>query len=197
MTGRYQPNQYIRQPLVHLTFSYPALAFIKSLWIKILWYTICLDMVHKNCDSNLRPYHPALTWICFFNQIEYFIWLKLLHTVSVMELLCHILALSLFLSESGFVWVTPCYHDNPRDPGGCPVQCGPAGGAAPPGPAAMHRAASLLYHVPGTLWHRHRPSSPSMFRHFHCAPYTLVFCRQTSTPTLKTGMHLWPASPAT
>lgn len=46
--------------------------------------------------------------------------------------------------------MTPCYHDDPRDPGGCSVQRGPAGGAAPPGPAAMHRTPSILHHVPGT-----------------------------------------------
>lgn len=42
------------------------------------------------------------------------------------------------------------HHDDPRHAGGCPVQCGPVGGAATARPAAMHRAASLLHHVPGT-----------------------------------------------
>lgn len=36
---------------------------------------------------------------------------------------------------------------------GCSLQCGPAGGAASPGPAAMHRAPPLLSHVSGRcLW---------------------------------------------
>lgn len=32
---------------------------------------------------------------------------------------------------------------------GCPLKCGPAGGAAAPGPAAVHRAPPLLSHVSG------------------------------------------------
>lgn len=68
--------------------------------------------------------------------------------------------------------MTPCYHDDPRDPGGCPVQCGPAGGAAPSGPAAMHRAPSLLHHVPGAHSHTLSPSSSVVFRRCQCAPFT-------------------------
>lgn len=41
-------------------------------------------------------------------------------------------------------------HDDPRHARGCSVQRGLAGGAAPARPAAMHRASSLLHHVPGT-----------------------------------------------
>ncbi|RLW02981.1 hypothetical protein DV515_00006821, partial [Chloebia gouldiae] len=42
-----------------------------------------------------------------------------------------------------------CSHDDSRHPRGCLVQRGLAGGAAPARPAAMHRASSLLHHVPG------------------------------------------------
>lgn len=42
-----------------------------------------------------------------------------------------------------------CHHDHPRDAGRCLVQRGPAGRAAPPRPAAMHRASAFLHHVPG------------------------------------------------
>lgn len=49
------------------------------------------------------------------------------------------------------------HHDDPRHTGGCPVQCGPAGGAAAARPAAMHRATSLLHYVPGT--HSSQPHS--------------------------------------
>lgn len=63
-----------------------------------------------------------------------------------------------FFPEWGFVRVTPCCHDDPRDPGGCPVQRGPAGGVAPSRPAAMHRAPSFLHHVPGTDWRALAPS---------------------------------------
>ena len=42
-----------------------------------------------------------------------------------------------------------CSHDHPRHPGRCPVQRGPAGRAAPPWPAAMHRAPAFLHNVPG------------------------------------------------
>lgn len=41
-------------------------------------------------------------------------------------------------------------HDDSRHARGCLVQRGLAGGAAPARPAAMHRASSLLHHVPGT-----------------------------------------------
>lgn len=43
-----------------------------------------------------------------------------------------------------------CSHDDSRHARGCLVQRGPAGGAAPARPAAMHRTSSLLHHVPGT-----------------------------------------------
>lgn len=110
-----------------------------------------------------------------------------------------IIALSLFLSDRALLWVTPCYHDDSRDPGGCPVQCGPAGGAAPPRPAAMHRAPSLLHHVPGTRSVTTAQHRPRLFTHFPCTPFTpssRSFRRLILTPTLKTGMPLWPASPA-
>lgn len=68
--------------------------------------------------------------------------------------------------------MTPCYHDDSRDPGGCPVQCGPAGGATPPRPAAMHRAPSLLYHVPGTRSVTTAQHHPRLFTHFPCTPFT-------------------------
>lgn len=40
-------------------------------------------------------------------------------------------------------------HDVDGDPGRCSVQCGPAGGAAPPRPAALHRASPCFRHVSG------------------------------------------------
>lgn len=64
-----------------------------------------------------------------------------------------------FSAEWGFVRVTLCCHDDPRDPGGCPVQRGPAGGVASPRPAAMYRAPSFLHHVPGTA------SPPALIAH--------------------------------
>ncbi len=79
---------------------------------------------------------------------------------------------------------------------GCPLQCGPAGGAAPPGPAAVHRAPSLLHHVPGT--HSRAPSPPptivpGLFADVFNVPLSLLspsVCRLILTPTLKTGMRL-------
>lgn len=93
-------------------------------------------------------------------------WLSILsHPASVdLFLLLTLLSLPFSLTQDwGVVWVTPCYHDDPRDPGGCSVQRGPAGGAAPPGPAAMHRTPSLLHHVPGTRLDRRPPRCSAVF----------------------------------
>lgn len=106
-------------------------------------------------------------------------------------------SLEIISSVCGFVWVTPRYDDDPRDPGRCPVQRGPAGGAAAPGPAAMHRAAALLHHVPG--WCCHFISKCRLQPSQHCSALTLprLLRRPTLTQTSKTETHLWPESPAT
>lgn len=185
---------------------YSFLLFWLNIWI-YSFIQIILSFIKSITKSfHVPPSNVRMSPEC--TRIPGFIFSLTLHVFTSCNwafyaTLSHILALSfsLFLSDWGVVWVTPCcYHDDPRDPGGCPVQCGPAGGAAPPGPAAMHWTPPLLYYVPGT--HSHTLSPPptitqscSAIFNIPLSRFSLSFCRQILTPTLKTGMHLWLASP--
>lgn len=85
---------------------------------------------------------------CSANQSWFwFCPLSLFHSVFCLLSVCITLYFPLHL-----VWKLNIQnHDHSRHTRGCLVQRGLTGGAASAGPAAMHRTASILHHVPGTF----------------------------------------------
>lgn len=85
------------------------------------------------------------------------------------------------LSRTALCELAPLYLQHNGvcgDLGRCPVQCGPAGRAAPARPAAMHRAAAILSHVPGTSSVESGASFISGVLHTRCCTPSCVLTTQ-------------------